>query len=97
MLWTDVMLIPKDAPNPKEALEYINFIMKPEVVAKISNFVSYANAKKAANDLVDEEIRTDPGIYPSKAVMDKLYMLPENDQALIRYRVRAWTRVKTGL
>jgi putrescine transport system substrate-binding protein len=78
VLWTDVMLIPKDAPNPKEAMAYINYIMKPEVVAKISDFVSY-----------------DPGIYPPKEVMDKLYMLPENDQALVRYRVRAWTRVKT--
>jgi putrescine transport system substrate-binding protein len=95
VLWTDVMLIPKDAPNPKEAMAYINYIMKPEVVAKISDFVSYANANKAATERVNEEIRTDPGIYPPKEVMDKLYMLPENDQALVRYRVRAWTRVKT--
>ncbi|MGE4528546.1 MAG: polyamine ABC transporter substrate-binding protein [Rhodospirillaceae bacterium] len=96
VLWTDMMLIPKDAPDPAEAHAYINFIMKPEVVAKISNFVSYANANKAANALVDPEIRNDPGIYPPEDVMAKLYMLPDNDQALIRYRVRAWTRVKTG-
>ncbi|SBW12808.1 putrescine transporter subunit: periplasmic-binding component of ABC superfamily [uncultured Alphaproteobacteria bacterium] len=96
VLWTDVMLIPKDAPNPDEAHAYINYIMKPEVVAAISNFVAYANANKAATPLVDEEVRTDPGIYPSEAVMDNLYMLPENGQDLIRYRVRAWTRVKTG-
>ena len=96
VLWTDVMLIPKDAPDPEEAHAYINYIMKPEVVAKISNFVAYANANKAATPLVDAEVREDPGIYPSEEVMNKLYMLPENDQSLIRYRVRAWTRVKTG-
>jgi len=96
VLWTDMMLIPKDAPDPDEAHAYINFIMEPKVVAAISNFVSYANANKAANPLVRDEIRNDPGIYPPPGVMDKLYMLPENDQALIRYRVRAWTRVKTG-
>ncbi len=96
VLWTDVMLVPKDAPNPDEAHAYINYIMKPEVVAAISNFVAYANANKAATPLVDEEVRNDPGIYPPPAVMDKLYMLPENKQDLIRYRVRAWTRVKTG-
>ena len=96
VLWTDVMLIPKDAPDPAEAHAYINHIMKPEVVAKISNFVAYANANKAATELVDEAVRTDPGIYPSEEVMNKLYMLPENGQDLIRYRVRAWMRVKTG-
>ncbi|MBN2753217.1 MAG: polyamine ABC transporter substrate-binding protein [Rhodospirillaceae bacterium] len=96
VLWTDVMLIPTDAPHPQEALAYINYIMNPEAVAKISNFVAYANANKAANALVAGDIRDDPGIYPPPEVMDKLYMLPENSQSLIRYRVRSWTRVKTG-
>jgi len=96
IMWTDMMLIPKDAPHPDAAHAFINYIMKPQVAADITNYVAYANANQAATPLVDKEISSDPGIYPPKAVMQKLYMTPENSPSMIRYRVRSWTRVKTG-
>jgi putrescine transport system substrate-binding protein len=96
IMWTDLMVIPKDAPHPDAAHAFINYIMKPQVAADITNYVAYANANKAATALVDPEISGDQGIYPPKAVMEKLYMTPENSPAMIRYRVRNWTRVKTG-
>ncbi len=96
LIWTDVMAIPLDAPHPVEALAFIDYLLKPEVIASISNFVAYANANSKATALLDEEIRTNPGIYPPPNVQARLVApaaLPKDTQ---RYKTRSWTRVKTG-
>jgi putrescine transport system substrate-binding protein len=96
LLSTDVMAIPADAPHPKQAHQLIDFLLRPEVAAAISNYVAFANANRAATPLLDEAIRKDPGIYPPPEVMAKLnsaQVLPATAQ---RLRVRAWTRVKSG-
>ena len=96
MIWIDMMAIPKDAPHAANALAFIDFILRPEVAAAISNTVAYANPNKLATDMVDEAIRTDPGIYPPAEVRQRLFfdkpVTPEYERA----RTRAWTRVKTG-
>ncbi|MBR7512940.1 extracellular solute-binding protein, partial [Mycobacterium tuberculosis] len=55
-MWFDVMAIPADAPHVAEAHEFINYIMRPEVAAKASNFVSYANGNKASQEFIDKAI-----------------------------------------
>ena len=55
-----MLTIPSDAKHPENALAFINYLMRPEVIAKITNYVSYANANQAANGMVDEEIRDNP-------------------------------------
>ena len=95
-LWFDMMAIPKDAPNPDNAHTFINYILKPEVVAPITDYVAYANPNKAANELVDEEILNDPAIYPTDEVMDKLYVAKPRPMAAQRLVTRAWNRVKSG-
>jgi putrescine transport system substrate-binding protein len=94
--WVDVAAIPKDAKNVAEAHVFLDFLMRPQVIASISNYVTYANANQAATPSVDPDIRNDPGIYPPAAVAAKL-----NDDTLPtpaeqRPRVRAWTKIKTG-
>jgi putrescine transport system substrate-binding protein len=96
VVWTDVMVIPADAPNPAAANAYINYILQPEVVAPISNFVSYANANIKASELVDESIRNNPGIYPSEETRKKLLVLKTPGEKEVRNMTRVWTRVKTG-
>jgi putrescine transport system substrate-binding protein len=94
--WVDAMAIPKDAPHPGNAHAFIEFLLQPETIAAVSNFVAYANPNLAATTLLDPEIATDPGIYPPAEVMAKLVdpkSLPENVQ---RERVRAWTAIKSG-
>lgn len=94
--WIDVMAIPKDAPHPTNAHAFINFLLQPEVIAKITDYVAYANANKDATALVDAEIAADPGVYPPPEVRAKLVdptSLPEDIQ---RQRVRAWTAIKSG-
>lgn len=96
VVWTDVMVIPADAPNPESAHKFINYILQPENVAPISNYVSYANANAKATALVDEEVRNHPGIYPPAATMEKLVTMKTPTDREAREMTRAWTRVKTG-
>ncbi len=44
MMWFDMMAIPKDAENVAEAHEFLNYLLRPEVIAKASNYINYANA-----------------------------------------------------
>jgi len=96
MLWIDMMAVPKDAPHPANALAFIDYILRPEVAAAISNTVAYANPNQAATALVDPAIRDDPNVYPGEAVRARLFFDRPVTQQYERARTRAWTRVKTG-
>ena len=96
VLATDVMAIPKDAPNPAAANAFIAFILQPAVIAEITDHVKYANANTAATPLVTESVRTDPGIYPAAAVKEKLIVLKTPKDKEQRNLNRLWTRIKTG-
>jgi putrescine transport system substrate-binding protein len=95
-LWFDVFAIPKDAPDPDEAHALINYLLKPEVAAKNTNLISYANGNLASQKFVDKSILDDPTIYPDAAVMAKLYTITAHDQKTQRLINRLWTRIKTG-
>jgi len=97
ILWIDVMVIPSDAPHPANAHAFINYLMDPAVIASVSNFVAYANANKAATPLVDEAVRNDPGVYPSEETKQRLVTIRTLPDKVQRQKVRAWTRVKSGL
>jgi len=96
VLWIDVMAIPKDAPHPNAAHAFIDFLLKPDVIAAISNKVAYANGNAAATPLVAPAVRNDPSIYPPPEVKERLLTLKVLPEAARRARVRAWTRIKTG-
>jgi len=94
VLWTDVMAIPKDAPNPAGAHAFIAYVLDPAVVAAISNYVMYANPNPGATPLLDEAVRSDPGIYPSDEVKGRLFALATRSDKEIRNLNRLWTRIK---
>lgn len=92
----DMLAIPKDAPHVKNAHAFINFLMEPAVIAKVTNYTSFANGNMAATAAVDKEILDNPAIYPSEAVKKKLYTFKRVPPNIERVRTRAWTRIKTG-
>lgn len=94
--WVDVMAVPKDAPHNANAMAFINYLMRPEVAAKISNFVSYATPNTAARKLLDPELASDESVYPSPEVEAKLVDSPTFPQDIQRQRTRLWTTIKTG-
>ncbi|MEW5683891.1 MAG: polyamine ABC transporter substrate-binding protein [Pseudomonadota bacterium] len=95
-VWFDVFTIPKDAPHADAALKFIAYMLKPEVIAKASNYIQYANANAAATPMVDEAIRNDPNVYPTPEMSKRLFVTTTKDQDLLREVNRQWTRVLTG-
>jgi putrescine transport system substrate-binding protein len=95
-MWFDQMAIPADAQHVAEAHEFLNYIMKPEVIAKASNYVFYANGNKASQQFIDKEILDDPAVYPDEATMQKLFTVPPYDSKTQRVITRSWTKVVTG-
>ncbi|MGQ3030806.1 MAG: extracellular solute-binding protein, partial [Ferrovibrionaceae bacterium] len=93
-MWFDNLAMPKDAPNPDNALAFINFIQRPEVIAKISNKVQYPNANRAADRLIAKETKADPDVYPTPAMLKNLYTVTPNTQAEQRLFTRIWNKVK---
>ncbi len=95
-LWFDNLAIPRDARNVAEAYEFINYLQKPEVAAKNSNFISYANGNLASQKLIDKAILEDKTIYPDETMMTRLYTYHAHDAKTVRLMNRLWTRIKTG-
>ena len=96
LMWFDQMAIPADAKNVEEAHEFLNYIMKPEAIAKASNYVYYANGNEASQPMLEKDITGDPAIYPDAETAKKLYVTTPYDPAIQRRVTRAWTKVKTG-
>lgn len=96
LMWFDTLAIPADAPHPGNAHAFIDYLLKPEVAAANSNFVYYANANAAATALVDEELRSDPGIYPTPEVKARLQPNLTKTPEFTRLLNRSWTRFTTG-
>src|SRR6218665_1396333 len=95
-MWFDNLSIPKDAKHVEEAHAFINYLMKPEVIAKASNFVQYANGNLASQKFVDEEVLDNPNIYPPEDVVKKLFTISSYGPKEQRVLNRLWTQIKTG-
>jgi len=95
-MWFDNFAIPRDAKNVAESHEFINFMLRPEVAAKNTNYLSYANGNIASRNLIDPAILNDRTIYPDEQTMKELYTITAHDQKTQRLMNRLWTRIKTG-
>jgi putrescine transport system substrate-binding protein len=96
VIWVDTMAMPKGAPHPAEAHAFMDFLMRPQVIAEISNTIAYANANAAATPLVSAAVRDDPSVYPSDETKARLVTLTPQAEKDRRLRTRALTRITTG-
>ena len=96
IIWFDMYAIPADAPHPKNAHAFINFMMEPKVAAANSNFVHYANGNSASTPYLDPAVANDPGVYPPPETMAKLFPNLARSQEFTRELNRTWTRFMTG-
>jgi putrescine transport system substrate-binding protein len=92
----DMLAIPADAPHVHNALVFINYLLDPEVAAKNSNHVKFANINVASTQSLAEAVKGDPNIYPPADILAKLVPQPVHGQDYQRLLTRAWTRFKTG-
>lgn len=92
----DMVAIPADARHVTESHEFINYLLQPQVMADLTNYLQFPNGNEQATPLVDESIRNDPGIYPPAEVMSKLYTFPDLAAKTQRLITRSWTKIKSG-
>lgn len=92
----DFLAIPADAPHKDNAHKFIDYILRPEVVAAITNYVYYANPNLPATEFVDEEVKSNPGIYPPADVLAKAFVMQAHSPEYEELLTRTWTRIKTG-
>ncbi len=95
-MFFDNLAIPKDANNVAEAHAFIDYLLRPEVAARNTNFLGYANGNLASQKFIDPAILKDPTVYPDQQTMQRLYVLVAHDQKTQRLMNRLWTRIKTG-
>ena len=95
-MFFDNLAIPKDARNVEAAYAFINYLLRPDVAAKNTNVLSYANGDLASQKLIDPKIFNDKAIYLDDATLAKLFVITARDPATQRIINRLWTRVKTG-
>jgi putrescine transport system substrate-binding protein len=95
-MWFDNLAIPRDAKNVAEAHEFINFLLRPEVAARNTNYLSYANGNLTSQKLIAPAILNDRTVYPDEQTMRQLYTISAHDPKTQRLVNRMWTRIKTG-
>src|SRR5215216_7628518 len=95
-MFFDNLAIPKDARNVAEAHAFIDYLLRPEVAAKNSNFLGYANGNLASQKFINEAILNDRTVHPDTQTMARLHVIRAHDQKTQRLMNRLWTRIKTG-
>ena len=92
----DVLAIPADAPHVRNAHLFINFLLRPDIAARNSNLIKYANSVSVSLQPLDPGVRNDPGVYPPDAVRARLTPERARPADYQRRLTRMWTRFKTG-
>jgi len=96
-LFFDTMAIPKDAKHPKNAHAFINFIMRPEIHAQLTNQVFYGNPNAASKPFVKPELANNPVIFPPASEIQKMAMPKALDNTARRLQTRTFTNFKANL
>lgn len=96
LVFYDMIAIPADADHPENAEKFINFLLRPENIAKVSSYTSYANSVPASKEFVISSVRDNENIFLTAEMMSKCFMngpLPNKVNKAIN---KLWAKVKTG-
>ncbi|MCS7283122.1 MAG: spermidine/putrescine ABC transporter substrate-binding protein [Anaerolineae bacterium] len=94
-IWMDNLCIPARAPNKEAAHLFINYLLRPDIGARISNYTRYASPNAAARAHIEPELLSDPAVYPPPEVMARLEWIRDVGEATLLYE-RIWTEVKAA-
>ena len=95
-MFFDNLAIPRDAGHVAEAHAFMDYLLRPDVAARNSNLVAYANGNLASQKFIDRSVLDDKSVYPDAATMSRLYTVSARDQKSQRLLNRLWTKIKTG-
>jgi len=95
-MWFDMVAMPADAPDEKAGYAYMNYLLDPETMAKITNYVSYANGNAKADALVSPELKANTKVYPTEEMVSHLFAQQAMPKEIDRLRTRLWQTIRTG-
>ncbi len=95
-VWFDTLVLLKQAPHPTQGLAFIDYLMRPEVIAPITDHLRYPNGNRSATPLVSATTRNNPAVYPPAETMARLFTLEPLPKKTERIRTRVWSKVKSG-
>jgi putrescine transport system substrate-binding protein len=96
LMFFDMLAIPADAPHPKNAHLFINYMMRPDVAAKNASAMHFATSVTPAFSLIDPAVYNDPAVFPNDSTKTKLFVNATHSMPYVRELNRTWTRFKTG-
>jgi putrescine transport system substrate-binding protein len=94
--WIDVWVIPRDAPNPKQAYQFLNYLLEPKVMADVTNQTTYANTNAYSKQFVKPEILNNMATYPSERTRSALWTLNTLSPEIEKIYLATWTKIKSG-
>ncbi|WNW10177.1 extracellular solute-binding protein [Pseudomonas sp. DTU_2021_1001937_2_SI_NGA_ILE_001] len=95
-MWFDMVAMPVDAPNEKAAYAFMNYLLRPDVIANISNRMRYANGNEKADALIIPSVWNDKTVYPSDDTISRMFVLENVTPEIAALRDQIWNRIKTG-
>ncbi len=96
LITLDMMAIPADAPHPRSAALWLNYLLRPDVIAGITNAIHYPNCISASLPFVTADIKNDRSIYPDDTTRKRLISARNGSLEYVRLVTREWTRFRTG-
>lgn len=97
LLFFDVMVIPNDAAHPGNAHKFINYILRGDVHASLTNKVFYANPNLESKKFIKPEVASNPTVFLPEAELKKMIPPDSLNNDLRRLMTRTYTSFKTGL
>lgn len=94
--WTDLWCVPSEAHEVENAHIFMDYMLRPEVIAKCTDFTGYANGNRAATALIDPAIAANPAIYPDAATLSRLRAAPALSREQSAALARVWSQIKAG-
>jgi putrescine transport system substrate-binding protein len=92
----DMLAIPSDAPHKEAALKFIDFLLRPAVMAGNTNVTRYPNAVPASRPLIRPDLTGPDGVFPTDAALAGFFTIGPLPQTAERARTRMWARFKAG-
>lgn len=94
-MWVDGYAVAKNAPNPEAAYKFLDYLMRPEVSAKVTVLTKIAGTNDAAKPLLPADVTGNAAVYPSDEKLAKADFILDVGEAMKLYQ-DGWTRVKTA-
>lgn len=94
VIWVDCLAIPNNPPHPKEAYEFINFMLRPDVGMKIALIEGHAITNAKSKMLLPEKISDNTVVYPSADILQRGHFQRDVGEETLALYNQYWQQLK---